>query len=90
MTKAQYDAMFEAQGGRCAICHRHQDELIKALSVDHDHACCPKAPTCGKCTRGLLCGACNLTIHALDKKPDWIEAASAYITKSKERRDANP
>lgn len=62
-----YEALYEAQGGRCAIC-RWATGKTKRLAVDHDHAamCCPPGPTsCGRCVRGLLCGPCNQTIGRL-------------------------
>lgn len=58
MTPQEYWALYEAQGGVCACCTRANGKT-KRLSVDHDHKCCPTTPTCGKCTRGLLCGPCN-------------------------------
>lgn len=58
LTDDQYWAIYTAQGGRCALCQVATGKT-RALAVDHDHACCPRVPTCGRCTRGLLCGPCN-------------------------------
>lgn len=66
ITREQYEALSDAQGGRCAIC----DGLPTGstyLVVDHDHFCCPGDTTCGKCLRGLLCGPCNLKLGWLEK-----------------------
>jgi hypothetical protein len=46
-----YLDMMNAQAGRCAVCDIHQNELKKALCVDHDH-------NTGR-VRGLLCHSCN-------------------------------
>jgi hypothetical protein len=59
MTYEDYAALLEAQGGRCYICRR---KSRKHFHVDHDHNCCPTRPTCGECTRGLLCHDCNFII----------------------------
>lgn len=59
LSPEQYQKMFEEQRGCCAICGTHQSQLTRALSVDHDHECCPGDSSCGKCIRGLLCDACN-------------------------------
>lgn len=48
--EGDYDRMYAAQGGKCAICQRGKGKS-KRLSVDHDHKT-------GK-VRGLLCAACN-------------------------------
>ena len=48
LTEAQFDALLEAQGGRCVLCRSKPDYR---LFVDHDHES-------GK-TRGLLCAKCN-------------------------------
>lgn len=61
ITGAEYWALYEFQGGLCAICLRSRG-ASKRLSVDHDHSCRmghdPKKG-CPECVRGLLCGHCN-------------------------------
>jgi|SRR5215469_9567536 len=57
ITGDQYRELLAGQGGRCKFCGRKPGKY--RLSVDHDHACCPKPPTCGNCNRGLLCSDCN-------------------------------
>jgi Recombination endonuclease VII len=58
LTVDQYWGIYAAQGGRCALC-RVANGRARRLAVDHDHACCPSVPTCGRCVRGLLCSVCN-------------------------------
>lgn len=59
-----YAKLYEAQGGKCAICQRATGKT-KRLAVDHDHSCCPGKTSCGRCVRGLLCGPCNQMIGRL-------------------------
>jgi hypothetical protein len=54
----EYKALYDGQGGRCAICARATGRT-KRLANDHDHACCAGPQSCGLCVRGLLCGPCN-------------------------------
>lgn len=49
ITGADYEALLERQGGKCAICRARPKS--KRLAVDHDHKT-------GE-VRGLLCGRCN-------------------------------
>jgi len=46
----QYEELYAAQGGVCAICERAKG-TVKKLAVDHDHKT--------GYVRGLLCGPCN-------------------------------
>lgn len=49
-----YDIMMDKQGGCCAICGTHQDDLTQRLAVDHNHET-------GE-IRGLLCTSCNVKV----------------------------
>lgn len=81
ITSGQYWALYEAQGGVCAIC-RWAKGLTKALAVDHDHKKCgdahPPEQGCPECVRGLLCGPCNQMIgrygvESLQRAIDYVE-----------------
>lgn len=81
ITRAQYDAMLDAQGGVCWLCKEAPDFGRESLNVDHDHACCSdNYKTCGKCVRGLICGACNLGLGLFGHDPQRLEAARKYLT----------
>jgi hypothetical protein len=77
MDPGMYQKLWEYQGGRCAICQRATG-ATKALSVDHDHKCCPGKASCGKCIRGLLCGGCNYKVlgHLRDDVDALLRALS--------------
>lgn len=65
-----YDKLYAAQGGRCALCLRATG-ASRRLSVDHDHAT-------GK-VRGLLCRTCNGILgHARDD-PYYFDRAWRYL-----------
>lgn len=66
-----FNKMFNDQNGQCAICKRHQSELPKTLSVDHDH-------NTGK-VRGLLCDRCNRAIGFMKDDPNLLVSAAEYI-----------
>lgn len=83
MTIDEYEVMAVAQGGVCAICGK-ANANGKALFVDHDHRCCADTPTCGGCTRQLLCGPCNHGIGYLQDDPDLIRLAAAYLERHRE------
>jgi len=70
---AVYNKMFEEQQGYCMICGKHQSELKRALSVDHNHHT-------GR-IRGLLCGSCNTAIGSLraDFGLGLLQKAIEYI-----------
>ena len=70
----QYDAMFDALGGACAICERvvaGKPPSRERLHVDHDHET-------GK-IRGLLCGACNVSLGGFRDDPELLAAAIRYL-----------
>lgn len=82
-----YREILERQGGRCAICRADAPTDIRTdrFHVDHDHACCPGTRSCGKCTRGLLCHACNTALGNFKDDPEILRAALRYLSDSRVR-----
>lgn len=76
ITAEQYEAMFTAQEGKCAVC---RVELMARPDIDHDHKCCSGAKACGKCVRGLLCRDCNIGISRFEDDPVLLRAAAEYL-----------
>ncbi|HHK0424560.1 MULTISPECIES: endonuclease VII domain-containing protein [Stutzerimonas stutzeri group] len=70
ITKDQYEAMFDQQGGVCAICKTHPDKGV--LHVDHCHAT--------GAVRGLLCPSCNKALGLLRDSREALSRAIAYLT----------
>lgn len=68
ITLAQYDEMYAAQGGECAICAATSD---RRLHVDHDHAT--------GAVRSLLCTRCNPGIGYFMDDPALLRAAADYL-----------
>lgn len=73
LTVTDYQKMFDAQGGVCAIC-KDACPSGRRLAVDHD------APT-GK-VRGLLCMNCNNGIGRFGHDLKRLLAAAEYLTKT--------
>ena len=66
-----YRRMLAQQNSRCKICHTHQDELKRAMCVDHDHGT-------GK-VRGLLCDTCNRSLGLLKDNVNTLMRAVKYL-----------
>jgi hypothetical protein len=79
ITLNQYSTMLLAQNGQCAICGADDPGANKVFEVDHDHACCDKAGSCGSCVRGLLCTSCNTGIARFKDNPDTLLSAIKYL-----------
>lgn len=72
ITVEQYQTMFVAQNGKCAICETTQfDGPGKKLHVDHCH-------TTG-IVRGLVCVRCNVLLGMAKDCPDRLTRAIAYL-----------
>ena len=71
MTLGQFDELFIAQGGVCAICGLGPSGKRRHLTVDHDH-------TTGK-VRALLCGPCNVALGNAKDNPKILRAAAEYV-----------
>lgn len=53
-----------------------------SLVIDHDHACCPGAVSCGGCIRGLLCRAHNSAIGLFRDDRSHLRAAAEYLERT--------
>jgi len=67
MTRDEFEAMLELQGGRCPIC----GDIPVIFVVDHDHRT--------GAIRGLLCGPCNRALGHLQDRPGLCLAAAEYL-----------
>ena len=67
ITEAEYSALLEGQGQRCAICGK-QCGTGRRLAVDHDHQT-------GR-VRGLLCFRCNTSLARYE---EYAAQFAAYL-----------
>lgn len=67
-----YGALFEAQGGKCAIC-KARPQPGKFLHIDHDHKT--------GLVRGLLCRGCNMGLGCFQDNTSSLYEAVDYVTK---------
>jgi hypothetical protein len=68
MSVEEYDALYAAQEGKCAICGTNGDTV---LYIDHCHA--------SNEVRGLLCQPCNSGIGMFKDDPTLLSAAIQYL-----------
>ena len=73
ISKAEYEALLQAQDNACAICLRSVKEINRTLDVDHDHAT--------NKVRGLLCSKCNLGLGYFKDNINNLDSAKSYLTK---------
>lgn len=78
LPQSVYLRMYEEQEGLCMICRLWQAEV-----VDHDHTCCgpvkTNGPTCGDCTRRLLCTGCNINIEKYETDEIYLKKARPHV-----------
>lgn len=81
----QYNVMLLNQNDSCAGCLRHINEFnrkkVTRFVVDHYHGCCEEAYSCGRCIRGLLCGACNMVLGMVRDNPLILRQLANYLEK---------
>lgn len=70
LTPKTWNALFESQGRRCAIC-RIEENGAKRFHVDHCHDT--------GVVRGILCTKCNIGIGALRDDSDLVMRAFLYL-----------
>lgn len=96
LSPQEYQAIYLAQNGRCAICWRATGAR-KRLAVDHEHnkPGCDHLPDtgCPKCIRGLLCTTCNhvvigrYDIDALVRAVQYLKKPPARAVLQREGRE---
>jgi hypothetical protein len=66
-------ALYQAQGGRCAICDTPGPERgVGCLHIDHDHETGER--------RGLICHPCNKALGAVEEHgATWVMRALVYL-----------
>jgi hypothetical protein len=82
---ADCQAMFDGQGGRCALTHCRADlesPWSDKVEVDHDHA------TGAVCA--LLCARCNTTLGRLKESVSVAQSFADYLTRTKKTSKFNP
>ena len=67
----EYNELFYKQGGKCAGCSQHQDNIKRALSVDHCHKT--------EKVRGLLCHSCNVALGMVKDNPKVLRKLAEYL-----------
>lgn len=83
LTPQQFDAMLEAQGGRCAICGTDKPSKRDAtFRIDHCHK--------SGAVRGLLCMACNSGLGMFRDHVPALMAAIEYLTRSSSGATSTP
>lgn len=75
LSRSAYENLMDKQGWSCAICNVKSDKFV----IDHDHACCPGAYSCGNCIRGVLCHSCNSGIGFFADSVDRLTSAMLYL-----------
>ena len=91
LTEAQYNELYEFQGGMCYICgpFSGRNGRTKNLAVDHDHSCCSGRISCGKCVRGLVCDTCNKFLGLIRDNPEAFQRGIDYLTEPPARKVLN-
>jgi hypothetical protein len=74
ITETEWQKMYDAQKGVCAICGCHQ--RFQKLAVDHNHKT--------KKVRGLLCMRCNRGLGWFFDSQQRLQAAADYLKRTNE------
>lgn len=71
LKRAEYEAILDKQGGRCAICYGGVSWGRRNFSVDHDHNTHK--------VRGLLCSSCNTAVGHFKESLPNLQRAIEYL-----------
>lgn len=79
ITADDFAALLSRQAHQCQGCFCPVDS---SSCLDHDHACCPGAKSCGNCIRGILCRPCNMVLGAVKDNETTLANLIAYLRRS--------
>lgn len=78
ITEEKYEELLNSNNSKCWLCNGESNGN-KRLAIDHDHSCCEKAYSCGKCIRGLLCMSCNTMVGSIEKGQVTLSNIESYL-----------
>jgi hypothetical protein len=76
LSESEVQNILSAQNYCCAIC---DTDIATNFVIDHDHNCCPKERSCGRCIRGALCRNCNTGLGMFAESIRNVRNASKYL-----------
>lgn len=71
VSEKEYNSSFERQGGRCAICKKHQTEIDEPLTRDI-------SPIDGR-MGDLLCKKCITILNLVNRKEETLIKMNEYM-----------
>lgn len=74
LTEEQYLSLMNLYDGMCHSCKN-----TPATNIDHDHSCCPKSRSCGRCVRGVLCHHCNTALGLIRDSIETLQNMIEYL-----------
>lgn len=74
LPQEKYNSMLSLYEGKCWSCKERP-----GIVIDHDHKCCDKTYSCGKCVRGILCSQCNTALGLLKENEAMIGNLLIYL-----------
>jgi len=101
-TQAKNHRLSDAQTVRlatitvCDLCGERlryrKSGTARDAQVDHDHACCPGAVSCGRCVRGFICAGCNQDAGSFDRiiRSYGVDRMTEYVAGSRAAPDPAP
>jgi hypothetical protein len=75
-----WEAIFDAQGRKCACCETTDPHYAQGWNVDHDH----NNPEPNH--RAILCGPCNIAIGNAKECPSRLRACAGYLEAQKRQQ----